>query len=139
MDDTSLPRTLPTDPTIHVEPFATHYTLTWKCKSLSQFINAAQNVDFILLNTAAAIDRTDMAGRKYQDVRDLSDDTSIRYIRIEPQAEWSVSWERRTSPTVSMTGTPEMEVCRELHRYTTACDKWPSEAVDKLQAVIESL
>jgi len=36
------PQTIPVDPAIHVETFATHQTLTWKAGSRSQFTEAVR-------------------------------------------------------------------------------------------------
>lgn len=137
MDDTPR-RELPVSPTIHVESFATHYTLTWKAGPLSRFLAAVRDCEVVPANASAVVDATDAAGRQRVDAAALTADAAVRYIRVEPSAEWTVSWERRTSPTVSVSGTPDAAVCRTLHRSTTACDGWPAAAVDGLDALVKS-
>ena len=109
MDDTPR-RELPVSPTIHVESFATHYTLTWKAGPLSRFLAAVRDCEAVPANASAVVDATDAAGRQRVDAAALTADATVRYIRVEPSAEWTLSWERRTSPTVSVSGTPDAAV-----------------------------
>lgn len=131
-------RELPVSPTVHAESFATHYTLTWKASPLSRFLTAARDCAAVPASASAVVDATDVAGRRRVDTSVLTADAAVRYVRVEPPAGWTLSWERRTSPTVSVSGTPDAAVCRELHRRTTACDRWPPAAVDALDALVES-
>lgn len=138
MDDAPR-RELPVSPTVHVESFATHYTLTWKAGPLSRFLAAVRDCAAVPTSAPAVVDATDTAGRRRVDAAALTADAAVRYVRVEPPTGWTLSWERRTSPTVSVSGTPGAAVCRELHRRTTACDGWPPAAVDALDALVESM
>ena len=132
-------RSLSVQPTVHVETFASHYTVTWKAEPLSQFVTAVQHYEFVTPDATAVIDTVDTAGRQQQAVRDLSAETAIQYVRVEPQSAWTASWERRTSPIVSVSGAPNPTVCRDLHQATTTCEAWPSAAVEELEAIAESI
>ena len=130
---------LPVEPSVHVEPFATHYTLTWKAGPLSQFLSAIRSLDCVTTTTRTVVDRSDIAGRQQVSLGDFEPTDSIQYIRVEPSAEWTASWERRTSPTVSVSGNPDPAVCRMLHCRTTDCEEWPTDAVDVVQDLSESI
>lgn len=139
MSDDDPARALPTRPPVHVETFATHYTLTWKAGSLARYVDAVRDSESVPPDATAVVDATDAAGRRRRAVRDLSAEATVRYVRLEPEPSWTVSWERRTSPTVSVSGTPTPAVCRELHTRTTACEAWSSAAIERLEAVAESV
>jgi len=138
MPDDPPPRTLSTEPPVHVESFATHYTLTWTAGSLAQFLDALGQSASVPSRATAVVDATDRAGRQRRPVRELAVEPSVRYVRVEPQSSWTVSWERRTDPTVSVSGTPPSTVCQSLHRRTTACEGWPPTAVEELDALAAS-
>ena len=138
-DDRSTPgRTLPVDPVVYVETFASHDTLTWTAGPLSRVVDVVRDSESIPSDTTAVVDAVDTAGRHRVAVRDLAADSAVKYVRVEPPAEWTLSWERRTSPTVSVSGAPPPAVCREFHRRTTSCDEWPPAAVDELRALVGS-
>ena len=138
MPDDPPPRTLSTEPPVHVESFATHYTLTWTAGSLAQFLDALRQCESVPSSATAVVDATDTAGRQRRPVRELAAEPSVRYVRVEPRSAWRVSWERRTDPTVSVSGTPPPAVCRDLHQRTTACEAWPPTAVEELDALAAS-
>jgi len=139
MNDDHPARTLSVQPTVHVETFASHYTVTWKGGPLSQFVTAVRNCELVPPDATAIIDMSDTAGRQRQAVGSLSAETTIQYVRVEAQPAWTASWERRTSPTVSVSGAPNPTVCRDLHQATTTCDAWPSAAVEEVEAIAESI
>jgi hypothetical protein len=130
------PRTIPVDPVIHVETFATHQTLTWKAGTRSEFVEAVRALDAVPLAASVVVDDTAVAGRQHHAVSDLeSVSNTTTYLRIEPDASWTLSWEHRTYPIVSVSGTPSATLCRRLHRRTTDCSGWCDEAVETLQGL----
>lgn len=139
MTDDRPARTLSVDPTVHVEPFASHYTVTWKAGPLARYLTAVRDCGAVSPEDTAVVDATDTAGRQRRTVRSLSAATTIRYVRTEPRPSWTVSWERRTAPTVSLSGTPTPSVCRAFHRGTTACETWSAAAIEALETVVESV
>jgi len=136
VSDDASNRALPVDPTVHVESFATHYTVTWKAGPLSRFVDAIRGDEEVPEAVTAIVDRTDAAGRRRRPIGELSVDRSARYVRVEPDAEWTASWERRTSPTVSVSGAPAPELCRTLHCRTTGCEAWPAGAEETLRELV---
>lgn len=136
MTDDDPNRTLPVEPTVHVESFATHDTVTWKAGPLSRFVDAIREHVALPEAVTAVVDRTDTAGRRRLPIEELRPGRSVRYVRIEPDADWSASWERRTSPTVSVSGAPPPELCRALHCRTTECDAWPAGAEGTLRGLV---
>jgi hypothetical protein len=139
-EDTSAdnPRTIPVDPVIHVETFATHLTLTWKARTRSQFVEAVRALDAVPSTASVVVDDTAVAGRQHHSVSDLgSVSNTTTYLRIEPETSWTLSWEQRTDPTVSVSGTPPATLCRRLHRRTTDCSGWCDEAVETLRGLIK--
>ena len=132
------PRRIPVDPVIHVETFATHRTLTWKAGGRSQFVEAVRSLDAVPSTASVVVDDTAIAGRQHHSVSDLeSVSNTTTYLRIEPDALWTLSWEQRTDPIVSVSGTPSATLCRLLHRRTTDCSEWCDEAVETLQGLAE--
>lgn len=127
------PRTIPVDPTIHVETFATHQTLTWKAGGRSQFIEAIRLLDAVPSAASVVVDDTTIAGRQHRSLSgiDIESDT-VTYLRIEPEAPWTLSWEQRTQPIVSVSGTPPEALSRRVHRRTTDCSEWSGEAITTL-------
>jgi hypothetical protein len=138
-DNTSndYPRTIPVDPTIHVETFAAHQTLTWKAGSRSQFIEAIRGLDAVSSTSSVVVDDTTLAGRQHRPLSEIDrgSDTAT-YLRVEPDAPWTLSWEQRTQPIVSVSGTPSEPLCRRVHRRTTDCSEWSSEATATLHRLV---
>ena len=133
----SNPRRIRVDPVVHVETFATHLTLTWKAGTQSQFVEAVRALDAVPLTPQVVVNDTTVAGRQHRLVSDLggAGDT-VTYLRIEPDAPWTLSWERRTQPVVSVSGTPSAALCRRLHRRTTDCPGWSDNATATLHDLI---
>jgi hypothetical protein len=127
-------RTVPVDPEVHVETFATHHTLTWKAGDLSQFVTAIHAVDPVTPTTPTIVNDTAIAGRQQHPLSDTNvESTTIEYLRIEPDAPWTLSWEQRTFPVVSLSGTPPATLCRRIHLRTTDCSTWSDEAFEILR------
>lgn len=99
-------RVVPADPPVNVETFATHATATWNAKSLQEFLQTLCGVTVVQPTAQATVDATDSAGRTQTQLPALcsvSDYGSYIYVRVEPDSPWTASWERRTTPTVSLT------------------------------------
>lgn len=129
-------RTVPVDPPVHVETFATHCTLTWKANGLPPFVDTVRALDAVPAAASVVVDDKNTAGRTEQQLAALDElrDT-IRYLRVAPPTGWTLSWERRTWPVVSLSGTPSPELCRRVHRGTTDCSQWTDEALATLENV----
>jgi hypothetical protein len=129
-------RRIPVDPVIHVETFATHRTLTWKAGTRAQFVEAVRALDAVPSTASVVVDDTAVAGQQHRSVSNLeSVSNTTTYLRIEPDASWTLSWEQRTHPVVSVSGTPSATLCRRLHCHTTDCSGWCDEAVKTLQSL----
>jgi len=132
------PRTLPVTPTVHVESFASHDTLTWQGDSLAAFLGALDEVPAVDPDAPAEVDATDAAGRERRSLGAVTPRGAVRYVRVEPTAPWTAAWERRTTPTVSVSGAPPAAVCRTLHLGTTDCAGWPPAAADAMASLTGS-
>lgn len=131
---------IPVDPLVHVETFATHASLTWRAGDLAWFLAAVRASPKIPDDTRPTVDATNAAGRRRLrlDEIDATSGATI-YVRVNPPAPWTLAWERRTDPTVSLTGTPDAGTCRALHVATTDCEAWAQShrnALDRLLAGI---
>ena len=123
-----VPRRLPVDPPVHVETFATQYSMTWTADGLGRFLAAAGDLEGVPETAPAVVDRTTTAGRERRPLSALAAAEATRYVRVEPSADWTLSWERRSRPVVSLSGTPPAAACRRLHVATTNCSAWPDDA-----------
>jgi hypothetical protein len=132
-------RTIPVSPTVHIEAFATHCTATWKAGSLAQCIETLQTSEYIEPTATVVVDDTTIAGREQQSVRDITPTETIRYLRVTPAASWTLSWEQRTWPVVSMSGTLSAGACRHMHLGTTECSGWPDTATATLKESISDV
>lgn len=133
-------RSVPVVPPVHVETFATHYTATWKADGLSRFVETVRGIDAIPPTSAVVVDRTDTAGRERRELSDIAvDGGATTYVRVEPPTPWTLSWERRTWPVVSVSGTPAPERCRDIHRSTTDCPGWRDADVETLDRLTASI
>lgn len=132
-DDTR--RAVRVTPQVHVETFATHWTVTWKAGSLARFLEAVRDVDAEA--ATAVVNDTAVAGRQRRRVPAI-DPTgeTVRYVRVEPDGPWTLAWERRTRPVVSLSGTPSSDLCRRVHLRTTDCDGWDPSAIEDLRRLI---
>jgi hypothetical protein len=119
------PRTISVDPTVHVESFANQCTLTWKAHGLSQFVDAVRTLAQVSATAATVVDDTAVAGRTHLPLSEVVDSDTVQYLRVEPE---TASWERRTWPVVSMSGTPTASICRQVHLETTDCEEWDDTA-----------
>jgi hypothetical protein len=128
-------QTVPVEPPVSVELFPTHYTVMWTGGSLARFVGAVANLDTVSRTASAVVDDRATAGRERRRVADLETAETVRYLRVEPDTPWTVSWERRTRPVVSVSGTPSPALCRRVHRQTTDCEGWSDGAFDTLARV----
>jgi hypothetical protein len=127
-------RTLPVDPVIRVETFATHRTLTWKAGGLSRFIEAVRGVETVAPAASTVVEDAAVAGRHRSRFSQVdADRDTTKYLRVEPEAPWTLSWERRTWPVVSVSGAPPAPLCRRLHLRTTDCPGWDDRAFETLR------
>ena len=133
------PRTIPVNPTVHVESFANHYSLTWKARGLSQFVDAVRTVAQVPATAATVVDDTALAGRSRLLLSAVVDSDTVQYLRVEPEDSWTVSWERRTWPVVSVSGTPTASMCRQIHLGTTDCEEWDETAFEILSRCIDGV
>jgi hypothetical protein len=129
-------QTLPVEPPVHVETFATHWTCIWKAGPLAQFLHSIGGIDSLSQTTRAIVDDTVTGGRERHRVTDIEVTETVRYLRLEPETPWTISWERRTWPVVSVSGTPPPVLCRRLHLQTTDCDGWADDVVRTLTCAL---
>lgn len=131
------PRKLPVDPPVHLETFATHVTATWAAGGPSAFIEAVRALEPVPPTAATVVDDADVAGRRRCPLSALAPDPeATTYLRVEPDAPWTLSWEERTRPVVSASGAPPAAMCRRLHLATTDCRAWDDAAVDALRRAV---
>jgi hypothetical protein len=129
-------RTIPVKPPVHVEAFATHCTMTWKAGPLAGFLTAVRNTDEISPTASVVVDDTSVGGRERCDVTEIDATKTVRYLRVDPDGPWTLSWERRTWPVVSVSGTPTADLCRRVHLRTTDCEGWSENAIERVARVI---
>lgn len=129
-------RTVPVSPPVHVETFATHATVTWKAGSLARFLDGLGSLDSIPPAASTVVDETSTGGRERHPLTGVDASETVQYLRVEPDAPWTLSWERRTWPVVSVSGTPPPALCRGLHVQTTDCEEWSGNAVRTLADAI---
>ena len=129
-------QTIPVEPTVHVETFATHCTLTWKAGPLAGFLTAVDTIDGVPPAAPVVVDDTSSAGRERCRAPEVDPQETVRYLRVEPKKPWTLFWEQRTWPVVSLSGTPPPALCRRLHLRTTDCDGWADDAVQTLARVV---
>jgi hypothetical protein len=133
-------RKIPVDPPVHIETFATHYTLTWKADRLSRFKSAVQNLDTVPSSARAIINDTSVAGRQRVPVSAIdAESETTTYVRVESDDPWTLSWDQRTWPVVSVSGTPPLTLCQHAHIRTTECANWNDEVVEILDQVISTV
>ena len=132
-------QTISVSPTVHIEAFATHCTATWKAGSLAQCLETLQTSEYIEPTATVVVDDTTTAGREQHTVDDITPTETIRYLRVTPAASWTLSWEQRTWPVVSMSGTLSAEACRLMHLGTTECSGWPDTATATVTEIISDV
>ena len=129
-------KTIPVEPAVHVECFAQHYSLTWKADELSAFVEAVRGLDSVPAEATVVVDATDVAGRQQRRLSSLdSRRDTVTYVRVEPSAPWRLSWEQRTWPVISLSGTPTPALCQSVHVATTDCRAWDATALDAVDAM----
>ncbi|GEM_PF-1853047 len=121
---------VPADPTVYVERVPSHTSCAWQAAGLPAFLDAVEQ------STAdpepvVTVDTTTVGGRRQRSVAAVpTEDAS--YVRLDPSPPWRLAWERRTTPVVTLDGAVTVDLCRRLHRATTADTAWPDDAVDRL-------
>jgi|APHM01.1.fsa_nt_gi hypothetical protein len=123
--ETEGPRSIAVDPPVHVESYPSHTSLSWTAGGIDQFVAALRASEAVPAETTPIVDATTAAGQRRLRLHAI-DTTSgaTKYVRVEPSAPWTLSWERRTEPVVSLTGSPSPATCRTFHVATTACVEW---------------
>jgi hypothetical protein len=106
---------------------------------LSEFLTVVRRLDTVAPGTPAVVDDEAIAGRQQQEFAAVSPKESLKYIKLTPAADWRVSWERRTWPIVSVSGTPSSELCRQLHVETTGCDGWSEGNISQFHELTENI
>lgn len=125
------------EPPIHVETYPTHTSLSWTGDGIDQFVAALQTVKPITADAPTVINATTTAGQVQRQLCDLdTPNNAINYLRVDPPVPWTLSWERRTEPVVSMTGSPSPETCQTLHIATTACMAWDASQRTALSRIL---
>ncbi len=128
-------RRLPVEPPVHVETVVDHRSLTWTAGGLDRFLAAVRADDAVAADAPARVDARDVAGRGRRPLSAVAARPAITYVRVEATADWTVAWERRTEPTVSLSGAPSPATCRRLHVATTNCPGW----IDADERLLERL
>ena len=128
---------VPVEPPVHVETYGAHVSLTWTAAGVGRFLDAVRAADAVPADTTPVVDATNAAGQRRMrlDEVDVSGGATT-YVRVEPPASWTVAWERRTEPVVSLAGTPTVDTCRAFHVGTTACSTWSADAVSALRRLL---
>ncbi|MEZ3164110.1 hypothetical protein ABNG03_08180 [Halorubrum sp. RMP-47] len=128
------PRTVSVDPPVYLETFATHLTATWKAGGPAEFVDAVRALETVPRSATTVVDDATTAGRRRVPLSEVvPDGDATTYLRVEPDAPWTLSWEARTRPVVSTSGAPPPGLCRRLHLATTECVAWDDEAVATLR------
>ncbi len=121
---------VPAEPTVYVERVPSHTSCAWQAAGLPAFLDAVEQ------STAdpepvVTVDTTTVGGRQERPVAAVPvEDAS--YVRFDPSPPWRFAWERRTTPVVTLDGSVTGDLCRRLHRATTADTAWPDDAVARL-------
>jgi hypothetical protein len=130
-------RSLPVDPPVHVETFPSHHSLTWSADGLDRFLRALEADPSVPGDATAIVDASDVAGRQELPLGAVDAGEATTYVRVEPPAPWTLAWERRTVPTVSLTGTPAPRTVQRLHVATTDSEGWTGEATEAARRLLD--
>jgi hypothetical protein len=158
------PRRVPVEPPVHVEPFASHVSLTWtvppaaveraerragtvasetatatpETRSLAVFLAAVATAAEVDgedgTDAEAVVDDRATAGRERRPPSAVEPSETVRYVRVAG-ATWTAEWERRTTPVVSLSGAPTVATLRALHRATGGTG-WDERAVAAAASVL---
>jgi hypothetical protein len=123
---------LAVEPTVHVERYEHHCSFTWRADGLERFLRAVAACDAVPDGSTPVVDATNAAGRRRLALREIDTTGATTYVRVDPPRPWTLSWERRTEPVVSLTGLPVPSTCRRLHVATTGCDGWSSSPLERV-------
>jgi hypothetical protein len=125
------------DPPLHVETFASHASVTWTAAELGRFLDAVGACESVPAETTPVVDATNAAGQQRLSLSEIDPGRATTYVRVEPPAPWTLAWERRTEPVVSLSGAPSTETCRRFHLATTDCQRWSADAVARLESLLD--
>ncbi len=133
------PSSIGVDPPVHVETYRSHVSLSWTALGLERFVAALRTAEAVPTTATLTVDATDAAGR-YRTTPDEIETTAdtIKYVRVDPSPPWTLSWERRTDPVVSLAGSPSVPTCRSFHTATTSCNEWSSTHCDALARALST-
>lgn len=113
---------VPVDPPVHVEQYVGHASLSWTAGGVERLVETAKGTS---VEAPAVVDATNTAGRRRVELTDIDTTTgATTYVRVEPERPWTVAWERRSTPVVTLTGTPEATTVHRFHVGTTDCEEW---------------
>lgn len=127
------PRTIDIDPPVHVESYRSHVSLSWTALGVERFVAALRTAEAVPPTATLTVDATDTAGRYRTTLAEIETTADrIKYVRVDPSPLWTLSWERRTDPVVSLAGSPSAPACRRFHTATTSCNEWSSACRDAL-------
>lgn len=129
--------TVPVDPPVRVERYGSHLSVAWRAGDLDRFLAVALEV--VGATATAVVDERGVAGRQERPVESVAATDDVRYVRVDsgPSVP-TVAWERRTTPVVTLTGTPTAVTCRDLHLATTDCAGWEQAALWRAREVLGS-
>jgi hypothetical protein len=129
--------TVPVDPPVHVERYASHVSLSWTAGGVERFLGTVRDVS---VDAPAVVDATNTAGRRQVELTDIDTTTgATTYVRAEPERPWTVAWERRSTPVVTLTGTPEAAITRRIHTGTTGCAGWSRSQQARLARLLDAV
>lgn len=127
---------IPVEPTVYVERVPSHTSCAWKAGSLDRVADwIARESDE--RDPLVAFDAASVAGRQRASVSTLAATDGVQYVRFDSPAGWRVTWERRTTPVVTIDGAVTPDRCRRLHRATTDCTEWPVDATTRLADLLD--
>jgi hypothetical protein len=133
--DTEDTATIPVTPPVHVEQYASHTSLSWTANGIEQFVAAVRTTAGA--NTPIVVDATNAAGRRRLGIDEIDTTTAATtYVRVEPDRPWTLAWDRRSDPVVTLTGTPRPATARRFHVETTDCDGWDDTPRSRLQGLL---
>lgn len=129
--------TVTVDPAVHIERYASHVSLSWTAGSVGRFVETVRSVS---ADAPAVVDATNAAGRRQVELTDIDTTTgATTYVRAEPERPWTVAWERRSTPVVTLTGTPTVTTTRRVHTGTTDCEGWSRSRRARLARLLDTV
>lgn len=112
-------QTVPVEPTVHVETFATHCTLTWRAGPLAGLLTAVDAVDSVPPAAPVVVDDTSSAGRERCRVPEVDPQETVRYLGVR-------------EPVDPLLGTADLAGCLAEWHPTAGPVSSPAPADDRL-------